>query len=109
MASNQAFYTLPIILGMKDEYVTHDTTLPQFAIFDSPDYIFQPNRLSDLGIYTVKGRLWNKYTYTNFTFKINVTNEPPYLSEGQLMDEVVVGLNTIETITIPSGVDREGQ
>ena len=94
---------------MKEEYVTHDNTLPKFAIFDSPDYTFQPNRLSDLGIYTIKGKLWNKFTYTNFTFKINVTNEPPYLSGGQIKDEVVVSLNTIETFNIPSGVDREGQ
>jgi hypothetical protein len=79
MASNVAYYSLPVMPGMADEYVVHDLSLPRFATFSFPDYTFLPNRKSDLGVYTIKGQLWNAYTSISFQFRVNVTNEAPYL------------------------------
>jgi hypothetical protein len=86
MASNEGYYSLPIMEGLQGEYVTHESPLPRCATFDFPNYTFLPNRVSDLGLYIIKGKLWNQYTFTSFTFKINVTNEAPYLMGGQLPD-----------------------
>jgi hypothetical protein len=86
MASTEAYYSLPVMEGIQGEYVTHESSLPRFVTFDFPNYKFLPNRISDLGLYIIKGKLWNQYTYTSFTFKINVTNEAPYLMGGQLPD-----------------------
>jgi hypothetical protein len=41
--------------GMVDEYVTHSFGLPRFVIFNSPLYLFLPNRASDLGMSTISG------------------------------------------------------
>ncbi len=77
MASNEAWYSLPVIAGIPDEYVIHESSLPRFADFNFPDYSFLPNLKSDLGVYTIKGQLWNAYAYISFQFRLNVTNEAP--------------------------------
>jgi len=101
-ASNEAYYSLPVMTGIADEYVVHDSSLPRFAKFSFPDYTFMPNRLSDLGVYTIKGQLWNSYTYINFQFRLNVTNEAPYIVGNQIRDQIIVALNTIEYYLLPS-------
>jgi hypothetical protein len=73
IASNQFKYQLPIS-GNKEEYVTHDTTLPSFIGFTFPEYAFSPFNISDLGYFTIKGKLCNQHASTNFSFNINVTN-----------------------------------
>ncbi len=55
MANNMANYSLPIIVGMPEEYVVHEIPLPKFAAFKFPVYTFLPNQKSDLGFYTIKG------------------------------------------------------
>jgi hypothetical protein len=109
LASNEAFYTLPVMTGMAEDYVVHETLLPRFAVFKYPNYKFMPNRLSDLGVYVIKGQLWNAYTYVGFQFRLNVTNEAPYIVDDQIPDQIVVPLNTIEHYTLPLALDREGQ
>ena len=64
--------------------MTHDTTLPRFIKFINNSYIFFPDRASDIGIFIIQGKLWNPYASTSFTFKINVTNEAPFLKANQL-------------------------
>jgi hypothetical protein len=73
IANNQFKYQLPVS-GSNDEFVTHDTTLPSFIRFIFPEYIFSPFKISDLGFFTIKGKLCNEYASTNFSFIINVTN-----------------------------------
>jgi hypothetical protein len=58
MANNEMLYSLPVS-GSPGEYVTHDPSLPNFANFIHPDYIFNPSKISDLGFSTIKGKLWN--------------------------------------------------
>ncbi len=72
--------------GIPSEYVVHESSLPRFAVFDFPEYTFLPNQKSDLGLYTIKGQLWNSYTHISFQFRINVTNQAPYLM-GALSSE----------------------
>ena len=50
MASNEAYYSLPVMVGIAGEYVVHEQSLPSFAKFNFPDYTFLPNRNSDLGV-----------------------------------------------------------
>jgi hypothetical protein len=109
LANNETFYSLPVMTGMTEEYVVHESPLPRFAVFSYPDYKFMPKRLSDLGVYVIKGQLWNAYTYLGFQFRLNVTNEAPYIVDDQIPDQIVVALNTIEHYTFPSALDREGQ
>jgi hypothetical protein len=74
MASKLANYTLPIIEGASDEYIVHSSALPRFVTFKSPLYTFLPNQVSDLGIKTISGSLFNAYTSFPFSFIVNVTN-----------------------------------
>jgi hypothetical protein len=60
IANNQFNYQLPVS-GSIDEFVTHDTTLPSFIKFTFPEYVFSPFKISDLGLFTIKGKLCNQY------------------------------------------------
>jgi hypothetical protein len=51
-------YQLPVS-GNNDEYVTHDAILLSFINFTFPEYVFNPIKISDFGIFTIKGKLWN--------------------------------------------------
>jgi hypothetical protein len=108
MVSNEANYTLPVMPGMAEEYVVHESPLPRFTLFSFPDYKFLPNRFNDLGFYIIKGQLWNDYTYLSFQFRLNVTNEAPYILDYKMPDQIVVALNTTEHYFLPSALDREG-
>ena len=78
IASNQFIYQMPVPgNNIDDLYVIHDSTLPSFIQFTFPNYIFNPNKVSDLGIFTVMGKLCHQYASTKFYFFVNVTNEPP--------------------------------
>ncbi len=92
MASNLANYSLPILLGMHDEYVIHSPSLPSFVKFDFPLYSFYPDKKKYLGISVITGSLHNTYTFIRFSFKINVYNEPPFLIEK--LSNQVVSINT---------------
>jgi hypothetical protein len=81
-----ANYTLPVIEGIKGEYVTHNPALPRFTSFKFPLYIFKPKTITDLGIFNIKGQLWNNYTYTSIQFMLNVTNMAPYFVIGKIVD-----------------------
>jgi hypothetical protein len=56
--SKQFNYQLPVS-GNKDEYATHDAILPSFIHFTFPEYVFTPMKISDFGIFAIKGKLWN--------------------------------------------------
>jgi hypothetical protein len=86
MVNKLANYTLPVIEGIKGEYVIHNPALPIFTSFKFPTYFFKPMRKTDLGIFNIKGQLWNKYTYTSFQFRLNVTNTAPYFVIGKIVD-----------------------
>jgi hypothetical protein len=73
IANNQFKYQLPVS-GNNDEFVTHYSTLPSFIKFTFPEYVFNPFIISDLGYFTIKGKLCNQFASTNFSFNINVTN-----------------------------------
>ena len=74
--SKQFKYQLPVS-GNNDEYITHDAILPSFIDFSFPEYVFSPNKISDFGIFIIKGKLCNKYGSTIFSFNVNSTNQPP--------------------------------
>jgi hypothetical protein len=76
--------------------------------FSYPDYTFNPLSQSDLGIWTIKGKLWNQYTSVNFTFKLNVTNEAPYFSVDPPR-MFIIATNTEQTLSLPKVIDRENQ
>ena len=67
IANNIFKYQLPVS-GNNDEYVTHETALPQFIEFTFPEYVFNSTRISDLGVFTIKGKLWNAFGSTGFSF-----------------------------------------
>ena len=74
--SKQFKYQLPVS-GNNDEYITHDAILPSFIDFSFPEYVFSPIKISDFGIFIIKGKLCNKYGSTIFSFNVNSTNQPP--------------------------------
>jgi hypothetical protein len=47
---------------------------PRFLKFYYPEFIFHPVQPSHIGVFTIKGDLYNEYTSTPFSFKVNVTN-----------------------------------
>ncbi len=61
-----------------------------------------------MGIFTIKGELWNNFTYTPFLFKVNVTNKAPYLQTPKIPD-IIVPFDTDYTYYFGDGTDREGQ
>jgi hypothetical protein len=74
MSSTLDNYTLPIMHGMFEEYITHSSGLPKFVSFNSPVYQFYPDKVIDLGISTISGQLFNKFTSISFYITLNVTN-----------------------------------
>ena len=74
IASKEANYSLPVNPNAVDEYIVHYPPLPSFVSFNFPEYTFQPNKISDLGIYVIQGDLKNFHSQTHFSFKIIVTN-----------------------------------
>jgi hypothetical protein len=56
--SKQFKYQLPVS-RKTDEHVTHDAILPSFTNFTFPEYVFTPIKISDFGIFAIKGKLWN--------------------------------------------------
>ncbi len=53
IASKETSYSLPINPFASDEYIVHSPPLPSFVSFNFPEYTFQPNKISDLGIYVI--------------------------------------------------------
>ena len=82
--------------------------LPRFVKFDYPNYFFHPEDPSDIGIFIIKGELWNLYTHISFSFKVNVTNQRPYLQQRQISD-LKVPIKTEHRFNFSEGFDREGQ
>ncbi len=64
----------------EDLYVNHTKKLPIFAIFIFPTYNFSPKTEKDLGIFEIKGKLYNKYGSLNYSFIIDVITPVPTLS-----------------------------
>jgi len=79
LASKESIYSLPVIEGTYGEYVKHIRSLPRYTKFKFPKYTFLPNQIGDLGLTTIKGELWNDYNFISFEFKVNVSNEAPFL------------------------------
>ncbi len=71
--NNKFKYRMPVS-GNKDDYITHETVFPRFMKFTYPEYDFNPTEISDLGFFTIKGKLWNDFGSTGFSFFVNVTN-----------------------------------
>jgi hypothetical protein len=67
-----------------------------------------PDQKSDLGVHLIQGQLWNAFTYTSFSFKLNVTNFAPSFID-RLKQKIVVGLNTNQSFVLPHAIDREHQ
>jgi hypothetical protein len=88
MASNLANYTLPIMVGTPGEYIVHSPPLPRYATYDAPLYTFYPDKVSDVATATISGSLFNTFTSVPFSFKVNVTNQAPYLS-APIPDQVI--------------------
>jgi len=76
--------------------------------FDYPNYYFHPEKVSDIGNFIINGELCNEYSKTTFLFKVNVTNQPPYLKEGKISD-LRAKIKEEYTINYSEGFDREGQ
>ena len=53
--------------------------LPNFAKFNDLIYTFTPTKASDVGFFKVVGKFGNSEynVFTNFTFTVEVRNEPP--------------------------------
>jgi hypothetical protein len=98
-------YTLPV---ENTNYAVLLAENPRFVEFQYPDFFFHPVRPNHIGVFTIKGELYNDYTSTPFSFKVNVTNQAPYLLERQIAD-VKVPIKGEYTFNISEGVDREKQ
>lgn len=101
---SSANYTLPV----EDTKYVARHEYPRFVKFDYPVYFFIPLHPSDIGVFTIKGELWNDFAHTPFFFKVNVTNQAPYLQERQIAD-VRVPIKEYYTFNFSEGVDREKQ
>lgn len=71
--NSQKFY-LPVLDNIPDEKVVHPSGLPNFVQFNFPVYTFYPERENQVGMFTIKGELWNSFTNTEFCFRVSVTN-----------------------------------
>ncbi len=76
IANNKFKYQMPVS-GNNDEYVTHETALPRFIKFTFPEYEFNPSEISDLGFFTIKGKVWNDFGSIDFSFIVHSTNQAP--------------------------------
>jgi hypothetical protein len=101
-------FSLPVIEDDSDEKVLHPSGLPPFVKFNFPTYTFSPERPSEIGMFTIKGELWNNFTFTQFQFKISITNRAPQLSITKIPD-LNVAVETDFTYYFGEGTDREGQ
>jgi hypothetical protein len=101
-------YSLPLDIN-QNLFVIHSTYpgLPRFVKFNYPEYFFHPEKLSDIGIFTINGELCNDYLKLDFSFKVNVTNKAPYFLEKKLID-LKVPIKTLFTFNFSEGIDREG-
>jgi hypothetical protein len=79
-------YSLPIKIITEDLNVNHTNKLPVFAIFIFPTYNFSPKTGEDLGIFEIKGKLYNKYGSLDFSFIVDVTIPVPTLSNSAPID-----------------------
>jgi hypothetical protein len=82
--------------------------LPHFVKFEYPDYFFHPENPNDIREFIINGELSNDYTKIQFYFKVNVTNQAPYLQEGKISD-LKVPIKSHFSFNFSEGVDREGQ
>jgi hypothetical protein len=53
IANNLEKFNLPVIEGISYENVSHSSGLPRFVTFNFPLYTFLPDKLTDLGIFTI--------------------------------------------------------
>ncbi len=82
LASNSVSYSLPINQESSDYYVDHANILPRYAKFNFPSYNFFPDKVGDLGISIIEGKLCNTNSCISFKLIIIVTNEPPRFIEN---------------------------
>ena len=59
-------------------------------------------------MFTIKGELWNKFSSTQFFFRVNVTNKAPLL-KIQKIPNLNVPFDSDFTYYFGEGTDREGQ
>jgi hypothetical protein len=83
-----------------------NSPLPDFVFFDKFLYTFKPTLITQLGIFTIKGRLENIWGSLDFDFKIEVMNKAPTLT--MIPKDFTILQDTIFTIPLPAARDPEG-
>ena len=61
---------------------------------------------TDLGIFTIKGELSDSRSSSNFSFKINIYNNPPHMKDN--ITDLTIQLGVLSNYTLPDIDDEEG-
>ncbi len=59
--------------------MNHLIALPDFITFVFPEYTIKPKAKKDIGLFKIKGIIFNKYGELPFILDVNVINSPPEL------------------------------
>lgn len=79
--------------------------LPGWISFNYPVYTFKPKAKNHVGLFSVKGILSNKYNSLNYEFKVNVINDPPFMTSVPKDEYVLV--DATSTVTLSDPDDKE--
>lgn len=91
-------------------FVHGTASFPSFVSFIGSTYIFQPTSATDVGTYQIDVVLTDTDVTVIYSFNLIVTpysNNPPILSTGTLVDQIVE-INQTVSYTIPSYNDPNG-
>jgi len=83
--------------------------MPSFIIYESflgCLFIKPTNPDTDLGTFTIKGEVSDNRLSTEFSFKVEVYNNPPYMKDN--IPDFTLQLGTPKIYTLPNIEDEEG-
>ncbi len=99
-------FMIPEYMDDENNPVMVIQSLPSFIIFDNGKYTLKPTvPNSDIGWFIIKGQLSDSKAATDFSFSVNVFNEPPYFKQGLKDQKVKIGLKG--TYELPMTEDKE--
>jgi hypothetical protein len=75
--------------------------------FSTLTYYFNPTTADHVGLWKIQGQLSSPWGTANFTFKLNVINDPPEFV-GFLGQTLKVHIDTVEYYKLPETKDNEG-
>ena len=80
--NTESTYDLSIIDEFTPIKATFSPPLPNFVRFIYPTFYFSPLKKADEGDFIIQGTVANKYASRTFSFKVKVTNKPPYFTSA---------------------------